>query len=176
MDKTVMNDVDGRSGGQAPGTGVVGMKVMAGGTRGRGRAESTPISATGWASRGGDDLAALKWVLRKPFIGDHDSLSMTDMDQLDANVKRAMSEPFSGSRTISCWRRIWNEIRPASIAVCAGSAPGIAGEGAAGSRICCALLTYAEGYGQFALATRAVPGAACACGRGALRGLRGVYG
>ena len=71
------------------GTGVVGMKVMAGGFRSV--KSDDPIAKR--LHRDGAMLAALKWVLNKPLIGTTIP-SMTDMDQLDENL-RAMAETFS---------------------------------------------------------------------------------
>ena len=73
----------------ATGTGVVAMKIMAGGFRSL--KPSDPVSEK--LHREGAMLSALKWVLNKPNI--HTTIpSMTDMDQLDENL-RAMSEQFS---------------------------------------------------------------------------------
>ena len=81
-----MNDVIAEA--AKAGKGVVCMKVMAGGTRGRGA--SPAISEK--LHREGALTSALKWVLRNPNVGTTVP-SMTDMDQLDANLK-AMSQPF----------------------------------------------------------------------------------
>ncbi len=71
------------------GLGVIAMKTMAGGFR-KAR-PGTDLHAR--LSRQGAMLAALKWVLRNPNV--HTTVpSMTDMDQLEENLK-AMREPFS---------------------------------------------------------------------------------
>ena len=70
------------------GLGVIAMKTMAGGFR-KAR-PGTELHAK--LSREGAMLAALKWVLRNPNV--HTTVpSMTDMDQLEENLK-AMVEPF----------------------------------------------------------------------------------
>ena len=71
------------------GTGVVAMKIMAGGARARRPGEQVDPRT----QRDGAMLSALKWVLNKPNIGTTIP-SMTDMDQLDENL-RAMAEKFA---------------------------------------------------------------------------------
>jgi predicted aldo/keto reductase-like oxidoreductase len=69
------------------GLGIVAMKVMAGGRR-----ASSPKTKDILAHEGAS-LAALKWVLHNPRV--HTAIpSMTDMDQLDENLK-AMAQPMS---------------------------------------------------------------------------------
>src|SRR3954468_2516122 len=70
------------------GKGIVAMKVMAGGLR---RVQRTDPNYAR-LSRDGAMLSALKWVLNNPHV--HTTIpSMTDMDQLDENLK-TMSDPF----------------------------------------------------------------------------------
>ena len=125
------------------GAGVVAMKVMAGGFRDVKR--SDPLFKK--LQRDGAMLSALKWVLKKPNV--HTTIpSMTDMDQLDENV-RAMSEPFAAGdhKILSAHLE---QIAPLYCRMC-GQCDGKCAQGlpvAAMLRI----LTYADGYGQFALA------------------------
>ncbi len=125
------------------GTGVVAMKVMAGGFRDVKR--SDPLYKK--LQRDGAMLSALKWVLKKPNV--HTTIpSMTDMDQLDENV-RAMAEPFAAGdhKILSAHLE---QITPLYCRMC-GQCEGTCAHGlpvAAMLRI----LTYADGYGQFALA------------------------
>ena len=125
------------------GTGVVAMKVMAGGFRSI--RPGDPVQQR--LHRDGAMLAALKWVLKKPNI--HTTIpSMTDMDQLDENL-RAMAEPFASpdEKTLA---KYLEQIRPLYCRMC-GQCDGTCSQGlpvAAMLRI----LTYADGYGQFALA------------------------
>ena len=125
------------------GTGVVAMKVMAGGFRNV--KPSDPLY--GKLKRDGAMLAALKWVLKKPNI-QTTIPSMTDMDQLDENV-RAMAEPFAAGDQKILSAHL-EKITPLYCRMC-GQCDGKCAQGlpvAAMLRI----LTYADGYGQFALA------------------------
>ena len=127
----------------ATGTGVVAMKVMAGGFRDV--RPSDPLY--GKLQRDGAMLSALKWVLKKPNIGTTIP-SMTDMDQLDENL-RAMSEPFSSGDEKILAAHL-EQIRPLYCRMC-GECDGACRQGL---RVADTLriLTYAEGYRQFALA------------------------
>ena len=119
------------------GTGVVGMKVMAGGggpVRDRLKVE-------------GAMLAALKWVVRKPYIGTTIP-SMTDMDQLDENM-RAMEEPYSPADDKILTAHL-EQIRPVYCSMC-GQCDGACRKGLPVADML-RILTYADGYGQFALA------------------------
>jgi len=85
------------------GIGLVGMKVVAPAAgRGRGGAAATPPVP-------GKPVAALKWVLRNPLI-DTIIPSMTDMDQLEANL-RAVNERF-GPEDEKLLAALNEEIRP----------------------------------------------------------------
>jgi predicted aldo/keto reductase-like oxidoreductase len=125
------------------GTGIVAMKVMAGGFR-----DVKPTDPLyNKLQRDGAMLAALKWVLKKPNV-DTTIPSMTDMDQLDENL-RAMAEPFSpGDEKILAAHL--EQIRPLYCRMC-GECEGVCSKGL---RVADTLriLTYAEGYRQFALA------------------------
>jgi len=125
------------------GTGVVAMKVMAGGFRDV--KSSNPLY--GKLQRDGAMLAALKWVLSRPNISTTIP-SMTDNEQLDENL-RAMSTKFSPAdeKTLA---RYMDEIRPLYCRMC-GECEGACAKGLAIADTL-RILTYADGYGQFALA------------------------
>jgi len=120
------------------GVGLVAMKVMAGGTRGR---KTRPEM-----QRPGALTAALKWVLKNPSIGTTVP-SMTDMDQLDQNFK-AMTETFSDAdqKILTAWL---DEIRPLYCRMC-GQCDGKCPQGLPVSDVL-RYLMYAEDYGQFPL-------------------------
>ena len=125
------------------GTGVVGMKVMAGGFR---RLKPTdPLYSQ--LQRDGAMLAALKWVLNKPAMSTTIP-SMTDMDQLDENL-RAMAEPFSAGDDKILAAHL-DRIRPLYCRFC-GQCDGACAKGLPVADML-RFLTYADGYGQFALA------------------------
>ena len=75
------------------GMGVVAMKVMAGGSRNQ------------KLTQPGAMLAALKWVINNPNVATTIP-SMTDMDQLDENLKAMATR--SRRTTKSCWPRTWS--------------------------------------------------------------------
>jgi uncharacterized protein len=118
--------------------GLVAMKVMAGGTRGRKpRAEM---------QRPGAASAALKWVIKNPAIATTIP-SSTDMEQLEENV-RVMSDKFSDADQKILTARL-EEIRPLYCRMC-GQCDGQCPQGLPVSDVL-RYLMYAEGYGQFAL-------------------------
>jgi predicted aldo/keto reductase-like oxidoreductase len=121
------------------GLGVVAMKVMAGGLR---NPKSPPA-----LKRGGAMLAALKWVLRNPSV--HTTIpSMTDMDQLDENLK-AMAHPYSPAEEKLLNAQL-EYITPLYCRMC-GECESQCAKGLPVANIL-RYLTYADGYGQFALA------------------------
>jgi predicted aldo/keto reductase-like oxidoreductase len=124
------------------GMGLAGMKVMAGGFR---RVKpGDPLEET--LKRGGAMLAALKWVLKNPNI--HTTIpSMTDMDQLDENLK-AMAEPYGPAEEKLLARQL-EFIAPLYCRMC-GKCEGTCAKGLPVADIL-RYLTYAEGYGQFPL-------------------------
>lgn len=124
------------------GMGVVGMKVMAGGSR---KVKSSdPLAPK--LKRGGAMFAALKWVLRNPHV--HTTIpSMTDMEQLEENLK-AMAEPFTASDAKLLARQL-ELISPLYCRMC-GECEGNCAQGLPVAAIL-RYLTYAEGYGQFPL-------------------------
>jgi uncharacterized protein len=124
------------------GKGVVAMKVMAGGF---GRMKpSDPIY--GKLKRDGAMLAALKWALRNPSV-DTTIPSMTDNEQLDENLK-AMTQPFSPADDKLLAERL-ELIRPLYCRTC-GRCDGMCRQGLPVADVL-RILTYADGYGQFAL-------------------------
>ncbi len=135
-----MNDVIAEA--SAAGKGIVCMKVMAGGTRGRG---TTPAISEK-LHREGALTSALKWVLRNRNIGTTIP-SMTDMDQLDSNLK-AMSQPF-GATDDKILAMHLEHIAPFYCRLC-GDCNGQCRQGLPVQDVL-RFATYAEGYGQFAL-------------------------
>jgi predicted aldo/keto reductase-like oxidoreductase len=124
------------------GMGVVGMKVMAGGFRSI--KPGDPLYKK--LQQDGALLAALKWVINKPNVATTIP-SMTDMDQLDENLK-AMAHPFSTSDEKLLAARL-ELIRPLYCRMC-GQCDGACQKGLPVADVL-RFLTYADGYGQFAL-------------------------
>jgi predicted aldo/keto reductase-like oxidoreductase len=124
------------------GLGVVGMKVMAGGFR---RAKpGDPLYEK--LKTEGTMLAALKWVIKNSHV--HTTIpSMTDMDQLDENL-RAMQDPFAAADEKLLARQL-DFITPLYCRMC-GKCHGTCARGLPVEDIL-RHLTYADGYGQFAL-------------------------
>ena len=122
------------------GVGVVAMKVMAGG-----RGPEAVAMREKLAARGGM-LSALKWTLRNPWV--HTTIpSTTDMAQLDENL-RAMAEPWTKDDEQKLVARL-ERIRPDYCSMC-GQCEGTCPKGLPVADVL-RYLTYAEGYGQFAL-------------------------
>jgi len=120
------------------GVGLVAMKVMAGGTRGK---KPRPQM-----QRDGAAAAALKWVLKNPAVATTVP-SMTDVEQLEENF-RVMAQSFSGDDERILAARL-EEIRPLYCRMC-GGCDGQCPRGLPVSDIL-RYLTYADGYGQFPL-------------------------
>jgi hypothetical protein len=126
----------------AAGKGIVAMKVMAGGFR---KLQPTDPNYTKLKAEGAM-LSALKWVVRDPNV--HTTVpSITDMDQLEENL-RAMAEPYSApdEKLLGAHLEV---IRPFYCRMC-GECGGQCREGLPVSDIL-RYVTYADGYGQFAL-------------------------
>jgi len=124
------------------GMGVVAMKVMAGGYRpGNPRRAFYPQ-----LSKEGALLAALKWVLKNPKVNTTIP-SMTDMDQLEENLK-AMAGPFTDVEEKLLAQQL-ERIAPVYCRMC-GECDGACSEGLPVADLM-RFLTYAEGYGQFSL-------------------------
>jgi predicted aldo/keto reductase-like oxidoreductase len=124
------------------GKGIVAMKVMAGGFR-----SVRPNNPNyGRLKRDGALPAALKWAARNPTV--HTTIpSMTDMDQLEENMK-AMAQPF-GSADEKTLAAHLERIRPMYCNMC-GQCDGQCRKGLPVADVL-RFLTYADGYGQFAL-------------------------
>jgi len=126
----------------AAGIGVVAMKVMAGGFR-RAR-QGQPLYDT--LKREGAMAAALKWVLQNRKV--HTTVpSMTDMDQLDENLK-TMGAPLTDTDRKLLARQL-EYITPLYCRMC-GQCAGQCPQGMPVADVL-RYLTYADGYGQFAL-------------------------
>ena len=124
------------------GMGVVAMKVMAGGFRSA--QPGTPLAQK--FVQPGALLSALKWVINKPGVGTTIP-SMTDMDQLDENVK-AMDHPYSDADARILAAHL-EQIRPFYCRMC-GQCENACRQGLPVADVL-RCLTYAEGYGQFTL-------------------------
>ena len=124
------------------GKGIVAMKIMAGGFR---RPQPGNLLQEK-LKRDGAMLAALKWVVRNPNV--HTTVpSMTDMDQLDENFK-AFAQPFSSADEKILALQL-DHIRPMYCRMC-GECDGQCRKGLPVADVL-RFLTYADGYGQFAL-------------------------
>lgn len=124
------------------GIGIVAMKVMAGGFRRLHPGE--PLHDK--LSRDGAMLSALKWTIKNQNIATTIP-SMTDMDQLDENLK-AMSSSFD-IRDEKLLASHHEFIRPLYCNMC-GECDGTCAKGIPVAEVLRSLM-YAEGYGQFAL-------------------------
>jgi predicted aldo/keto reductase-like oxidoreductase len=124
------------------GLGVVAMKVMAGGPRRLKPGDPNYKRLT----QEGAMLAALKWVIKKPNISTTIP-SITDMDQLDENIK-AMAAPLSAGDQKILSAHL-DAIRPLYCSMC-GKCDGACQKGLPVADVL-RFLTYADGYGQFAL-------------------------
>jgi hypothetical protein len=124
------------------GMGVVAMKVMAGGIRRLRPGDPLYTKMT----QPGALLAALKWVINKPNVATTIP-SMTDMDQLEENLK-AMAHPFSGADEKLLAEHLAS-IQPLYCRMC-GKCDGACQKGLPVADVL-RFLTYADGYGQFAL-------------------------
>jgi uncharacterized protein len=124
------------------GKGVVAMKVMAGGFR---RLQPSDPNYKRLKSDGGM-LAALKWVIDNPNV--HTTIpSMTDMDQLEENIK-AMAHPFDANDRKILAQQM-QHIGPLYCRMC-GECDGTCRKGLPVEDML-RFLTYADGYGQFPL-------------------------
>jgi predicted aldo/keto reductase-like oxidoreductase len=126
----------------AAGKGIVAMKVMAGGFRIA--KPGTKVYDT--FKKDGALLAALRWVLKSSDI-DTTVPSMTDMDQLEENLK-AMTGGFTKSDETLLARQL-ERIAPLYCRMC-GQCDGACAKGLPVADIL-RYLTYADGYGQFSL-------------------------
>ena len=133
------------------GLGIVAMKVMAGGVsrvrRGDRLYGANPQALGERLGRPGVPVAAIKWALRNESV-DAAIVCMTDHDQLDENL-RAMAEPYTETDEKLLTARL-ARIGPSYCRMC-GSCGGACEKGIPVPDVL-RFLTYAEGYGQFALA------------------------
>ncbi len=116
-------------------------------------------------------LAALKWVINKPNVSTTIP-SMTDMDQLDENLK-AMAQPFSAGDEKLLAAHL-EQISPLYCRMC-GQCDGACQKGLPVADVL-RFLTYADGYGQFALGRERFLGVAPRTGCSPLRRLHPMHG
>jgi hypothetical protein len=133
------------------GMGVVAMKVLAGGfsriQRGDRLYGVNPGALTDTLKQPGAIPAAIKWALKNRSV-DTAIVCMTDFDQLEEN-RRAMSERFTG-RDEKLLAAQLAYIRPLYCRMC-GACGGVCDKGVPVADML-RVLSYAEGYGQFAMA------------------------
>jgi len=133
------------------GMGIVAMKAMAGGAARVGRGDrlygADAAAMKKLLGTPGTALAAIKWVLRNESV-DTTIVCMTDNDQLDENL-RAMAEPFT-DKDDKLLQTMLAYIGPTYCRMC-GSCNGVCDKGVPVPDML-RFLTYAEGYGQFAMA------------------------
>jgi uncharacterized protein len=133
------------------GMGIVAMKAMAGGSsraeRGDRAYGANPAELAKQLKQPGVPLAAIKWVLRNESV-DTAIVCMTDHDQLEENL-RAMAEPYT-SQDDKVLAVQLAQIAPTYCRMC-GSCGGACEKGVPVPDML-RFLTYAEGYGQFAMA------------------------
>jgi predicted aldo/keto reductase-like oxidoreductase len=127
------------------GKGIVAMKVMAGGSAGRGR-RGEPNPNAEKLKQPGAMAAVLRWVTRNPTVQTCVP-SMTDMDQLADNIQAGTQSFGPADAKLLAMHREW--IRPLYCNMC-GRCEGTCQKGLPVADML-RTLTYAEGYGQFAL-------------------------
>jgi predicted aldo/keto reductase-like oxidoreductase len=132
------------------GLGIVVMKVLAGGItrvqRGDRLYGANPQALSRQLSREGVPAAAIKWALKNESV-DTAIVCMTNHDQFEENV-RAMAEPYT-EKDESLLTAQLASIGPKYCRMC-GACGGVCERGVPVSDVL-RFLTYAEGYGQFAL-------------------------
>jgi predicted aldo/keto reductase-like oxidoreductase len=126
----------------AAGKGIVAMKVMAGGFR----FVKPGNQLYDTLKKDGALLSALRWVLKSSSV-DTTIPSMTDMDQLEDNLK-AMTGGFTKADEGLLARQL-ERIAPLYCRMC-GQCDGSCAKGLPVAEIL-RYLTYADGYGQFSL-------------------------
>ena len=133
------------------GLGIVAMKVMAGGVsrvlRGDRAYGANPQELSKRLGQPGVPVAAIKWALKNESV-DTAEVCMTNHEQLDENL-RAMAEPYTEKDESLLTARL-GSIGPSYCRMC-GSCGGVCDKGVPVPDVL-RFLTYAEGYGQFALA------------------------
>ncbi|WP_321477748.1 aldo/keto reductase [uncultured Paludibaculum sp.] len=127
------------------GIGVVAMKVMAGSMRLDRSYDYDRAKAA--MAKPGAALSALKWALRMPYI--HTAIpSIKDNEQLEENLK-ALREPYQSADAKLLAAHL-DRITPLYCRMC-GTCAGACPQGLPVSDML-RYLTYADGYGEFALA------------------------
>lgn len=133
------------------GLGIVVMKTMAGGVSRVGRGDrlygANPRELTARLSKPGVPVAAIKWALKNDSV-DTAIVCMTDFDQLDENL-RAMAEPYTPKDELLLSTQLAS-ITSSYCRMC-GTCGGSCEKGVPVPDVL-RILTYADGYGQFALA------------------------
>jgi predicted aldo/keto reductase-like oxidoreductase len=133
------------------GLGIVAMKVMAGGVsrvrRGDRLYGADPQALGQRLGQAGVPVAAIRWALKNESV-DTAIVCMTNHDEFEENV-RAMAEPYTGTDESLLTARL-EEIGPSYCRMC-GACGGVCEKGVPVPDVL-RFLTYAEGYGQFALA------------------------
>jgi hypothetical protein len=136
---------------RAAGAGIVVMKVLAGGVARVGRGDRLyGADASGLSkqlSQPGAPVAAIRWALRNESV-DTAIVCMTDHDQLDENL-HAMAQPYSDSDARLLAQQM-AYVGPRYCRMC-GTCGGVCDKGVPVPDVL-RFLTYAEGYGQFAMA------------------------
>jgi len=133
------------------GLGIVAMKVLAGGVhrveRGDRLYGANPQALSKQLAREGTVPAAIKWALKNESL-DTAIVCMTDHDQLDEHL-RAMAQPYTARERRLLATQLAS-IGPTYCRMC-GACGGVCDKGVPVPDVL-RFLTYAEGYGQFAMA------------------------
>jgi predicted aldo/keto reductase-like oxidoreductase len=133
------------------GLGIVAMKVMAGGVsrvqRGDRLYGASPQALRQRLGRPGVPVAAIRWALKNESV-DTAIVCMTNHEELDENL-RAMAEPYAEKDEELLTAQL-GSIGPSYCRMC-GCCGGVCDKGVPVPDVL-RFLTYAEGYGQFALA------------------------
>lgn len=133
------------------GVGIVVMKTLAGGTTRVQRRDrlygADPQTLSQRLGQPGVPLASIKWALRNPSV-DTAIVCMTDHDQLQENL-RAMAEPYTPKDEALLTEQL-ARIGPIYCRMC-GTCQGVCANGVPVPDVL-RILSYAEGYGQFAMA------------------------
>ncbi|MCC7173913.1 MAG: aldo/keto reductase [Bryobacterales bacterium] len=133
------------------GMGIVAMKALAGGVARVGRGDrlygADPEALKKILGTRGGALAAIKWTLRNQSV-DTAIVCMADHDQLDENL-RAMAEPYT-PQDERILESLMVAIGPVYCRMC-GACNGVCDKGVPVPDML-RFLSYAEGYGQFAMA------------------------
>ena len=133
------------------GMGVVAMKVLAGGLsrirRGDRLYGANPTALTATLKQEGAMPAAIRWALKNESV-DTAIVCMTDFDQLDQNLT-AMAKPYGpGDEKLLAAQLAY--ISPMYCRMC-GACTGVCDKGVRVADVL-RILTYAQGYGEFAMA------------------------